>query len=220
MAAKEPRKKSTQQEMKVVLVGAVAVGKTSIASRFINNQFHENLQTTIGASYMAKDVVLDGQRLKYSVWDTAGQEVYHALVPMYFRDAAAVILVYDITKKKSFAEAQDWLTEVKQNAPASAMVALVGNKCDLPDRAVPREQAEQFAQSIGAEYMDTSAKTAQGVFELFDLLGKKFLESKEGGGAGMASSVKLRDQPGNNGKDGAGGGGAGGGGGSKGCKCG
>lgn len=143
-------------EMKVVLVGAVGVGKTSTVTRFTKNTFMEYCEATIGASYMAKDLEVDGQRVRFSIWDTAGQEQYHSLVPMYFRQAAAVILVYDITKKPTFQEAKEWVQEIRKNAPADVLIALAGNKCDLEgSRQVPATDAEEFAASIVGFHIET-----------------------------------------------------------------
>jgi small GTP-binding protein len=147
-------------EMKVVLVGAVGVGKTSTVTRFTKNTFMEYCEATIGASYMAKDLEVDGQRVRFSIWDTAGQEQYHSLVPMYFRQAAAVILVYDITKKPTFQEAKEWVQEIRKNAPADVLIALAGNKCDLEgSRQVPAADAEEFAASIGGFHIETGRVT-------------------------------------------------------------
>eukprot|EP01006_Ploeotia_vitrea_P024049 TRINITY_DN56764_c0_g1_i1.p1 TRINITY_DN56764_c0_g1~~TRINITY_DN56764_c0_g1_i1.p1 ORF type:complete len:256 (+),score=11.26 TRINITY_DN56764_c0_g1_i1:84-770(+) len=179
-AARSGKPRAPGQEMKVVLVGAIAVGKTSTVHRFTKNTFHDYLDTTIGSSYMSKEVEIDGQRIKFSVWDTAGQEQYHSLVPMYFRQAAAVLLVFDITKKHSFEEAQEWVHEIKKSAPEDVIIALAGNKCDLEEeREVQQDEADDFSNELGAFYMETSAKTGQGIFELFESLGRKFLAKQQ-----------------------------------------
>ena len=146
-------------EMKVVMVGDIGVGKTSVAARFIRNQFKENGQSTIGASYMWKECLVKDQKLKFAVWDTAGQEQYHSLVPMYFRSAAAVVLVFDVTNPKTLESAITWEEQIRTNAPANVIVALVGNKCDLSERAVSEEDIENVKEKSKADLaFECSAK--------------------------------------------------------------
>ena len=109
------------QSCKVVLLGESGVGKTSIISRFINNVFGENIISTTGASYAGKTMTFDefgGKAIKFEIWDTAGQEQYRSLTKIFYKDAAAAILVYDITRKDSFLELKNyWYDQVKETAP-------------------------------------------------------------------------------------------------------
>eukprot|EP00754_Rhynchopus_humris_P015058 Rhum_TRINITY_DN14424_c28_g1::Rhum_TRINITY_DN14424_c28_g1_i1::g.89225::m.89225/K07891/RAB22; Ras-related protein Rab-22 len=157
-------------EMKIVMVGDIDVGKTSIIARFIRNQYNQSTQPTIGASYMWKECVLNGEKVKYAVWDTAGQEQYHSLVPVYFRSAAAVVLTYDLTSEKSLEATKHWEVQIRQNAPADAIIAIVGNKSDLTEqREVTKEAADEVKNAFEADILtECSAKTADGVFELFE----------------------------------------------------
>ena len=106
---------------KVVLLGESGVGKTCIISRFINNTFEDNIMTTTGASYAGKTMSFDelnGQSIKFEIWDTAGQEKYRALTKIFYKDAGVAILVYDITRKESFAEIKNyWYNQIKDYAP-------------------------------------------------------------------------------------------------------
>lgn len=99
--------KMALRDVKVCLLGDSGVGKTSIVLRFVTNTFRENPGSTIGASFMTKTLVVgenenDKKTFRFQIWDTAGQEKYRALAPMYFRGAAAAIVVYDITKESSY----------------------------------------------------------------------------------------------------------------------
>ena len=109
------------QSCKVVLLGESGVGKTSIISRFINNVFGENIISTTGASYAGKTMTFDEferNAIKFEIWDTAGQEQYRSLTKIFYKDAAAAILVYDITRKNSFLELKNyWYDQVKETAP-------------------------------------------------------------------------------------------------------
>ena len=109
------------QTCKVVLLGESGVGKTCIIARFINNTFEENLISTTGASYAGKTMIFDefgGKSIKFEIWDTAGQEKYRSLTKIFYKDAGAAILVYDITRKESFEEIQKyWINQIKEFAP-------------------------------------------------------------------------------------------------------
>mmetsp|Transcript_37303 Transcript_37303/g.48259 ORF Transcript_37303/g.48259 Transcript_37303/m.48259 type:complete len:151 (+) Transcript_37303:213-665(+) len=117
---------------------------------------------------MSKLILVDSQPIKFQIWDTAGQEKYHSLAPMYYKGAAAAIVVYDITKRKTFETLQQWVTELKTQGPESIIIAIAGNKSDLEsERQVPTEEAQTYANSIGATFMETSAKTKSNVDEIF-----------------------------------------------------
>ena len=109
------------QTCKVVLLGESGVGKTCIIARFINNTFEENLISTTGASYAGKTMTFDeydGKSIRFEIWDTAGQEKYRSLTKIFYKDATAAILVYDITRKESYEEIQKyWYNQIKDHAP-------------------------------------------------------------------------------------------------------
>ena len=109
------------QTCKVVLLGESGVGKTCIIARFINNTFEENLISTTGASYAGKTMTFDeydGKSIRFEIWDTAGQEKYRSLTKIFYKDAGAAILVYDITRKESYEEIQKyWFNQIKDHAP-------------------------------------------------------------------------------------------------------
>ena len=109
------------QTCKVVLLGESGVGKTCIIARFINNTFEENIISTTGASYAGKTMTFDeyeGKSIRFEIWDTAGQEKYRSLTKIFYKDAGAAILVYDITRKESYEEIQKyWFNQIKDHAP-------------------------------------------------------------------------------------------------------
>ena len=109
--------------------------------------------------------------IKFQIWDTAGQEKYHSLAPMYYRNAAAAILVYDITKASTFKTLQNWVYELEQRGPKDIALAIVGNKSDLSSmREVERSTAEAYAREIGGIFQETSAKNDEGIEEVFGLV--------------------------------------------------
>lgn len=163
-------------EIKIVLVGSVGVGKTSTVLRFIKDNFKEYLETTIGASYMSRNMTIDDVVLQYSVWDTAGQEKFHSLVPLYFRKATAVLVVYDLSRQKTFEDAKQWVKSLRNHAPENAIIALAGNKLDLANlRDVETEEAQQYANEIGAIFRETSAKDSTGIVQIFEEIGRTYL---------------------------------------------
>jgi len=157
------------QQAKLVLLGDMGAGKSSIVLRFVKGKFTDYQESTIGAAFLTK--TLQEQGVKFEIWDTAGQERYHSLAPMYYRGAAAAIVVYDITSADSFKRAKDWVKELQRQGSPSLVLALVGNKADLAEsRATLIEEAQQFATQNGMLYFETSAKTNNNVTELFNAI--------------------------------------------------
>jgi len=121
---------------KLVLLGDTAVGKSSSVERFVKNEFFEFQQPTIGAAFLTQSVQLDDFIVKFEIWDTAGQERYRSLAPMYYRGAAAALVVYDITSYDSFRGAKTWIEELQRQGSSDIVIGLAGNKCDLEDKGM------------------------------------------------------------------------------------
>eukprot|EP00043_Microstomoeca_roanoka_P027061 m.13524 g.13524 ORF g.13524 m.13524 type:complete len:202 (-) comp7296_c0_seq1:373-978(-) len=168
-------------QFKLVLLGETAVGKSSLVLRFVKGQFQEYQESTIGAAFLTQTVCLeDGTRVKFEIWDTAGQERYHSLAPMYYRGAQAAIVVYDITSEASFLRAKSWVKELQKQAENVAVIALAGNKADLAARReVQSEDVARYAQEEKLLFMETSAKTAYNVTEIFAAIAKKLPKNQE-----------------------------------------
>lgn len=162
------------REVKICLLGDTGVGKSSLVLRFVRDQYKENMESTIGASFMTKHLTVDGNTFVFQIWDTAGQEKYRALAPMYYRGAAAAIVVYDVTRETTFPTVKDWVTELNKNTSSTIVLAIAGNKCDLEDlREVSTDKAKEYADDIGAIFAETSAVTAVNVQELFESIARK-----------------------------------------------
>mmetsp|Transcript_19308 Transcript_19308/g.23056 ORF Transcript_19308/g.23056 Transcript_19308/m.23056 type:complete len:213 (+) Transcript_19308:136-774(+) len=167
--------------IKLVLLGDSGVGKSCIVLRFVRGQFDPASKVTIGASFLSQTVSLqDSTTVKFEIWDTAGQERYASLAPLYYRGASAATVVYDITSAESFQKARFWVKELQKHASQGIIIALVGNKSDLADqRQVPFEEAQAFAEANQmALFIETSAKSADNITELFTSIAKKLPTSR------------------------------------------
>lgn len=159
---------------KLVLLGDTAVGKSCLVVRFVRDEFFEFQEPTIGAAFLTQTVQLDESTVKFEIWDTAGQERYRSLAPMYYRGAAAAIVVYDITNPDSFAGAKSWVKELQRRGDPNVVIALAGNKADLDSRRkVEFEEANAYAEENGILHLETSAKNANNVKSLFVEIAKK-----------------------------------------------
>lgn len=168
MSNRNPQR-SGMCQFKLVLLGEAAVGKSSLVLRFVKGQFLEYQESTIGAAFLTQTVCLeDDTKVKFEIWDTAGQERYHSLAPMYYRGAQAAIVVYDVTNADSFTKAKSWVKELQRQANPNMVIALAGNKADLAaKRQVATQEVVGYAEEQGLLFMETSAKTAMNVNEIF-----------------------------------------------------
>ena len=156
------------QHFKIIFLGDQFVGKSSILNRFYQDKFEQDYQATIGLDFHSKNVEIKNTTIRLLLYDTAGQEKFKSLIPMYIRDANIIIVVYDITNKDSFLHTEHWVNETKDLKREDAIFVLVGNKIDLDDnRAVSTKEADEFANSKGFLFHEVSAKTGEEIQELF-----------------------------------------------------
>ncbi|SPQ26014.1 41c081e7-1ca1-4c13-afcd-2f2d794682a9 [Thermothielavioides terrestris] len=183
--------------VKLVLLGEAAVGKSSLVLRFVNNDFQENKEPTIGAAFLTQKCNLPTRTIKFEIWDTAGQERFASLAPMYYRNAQAALVVYDLTKPTSLIKAKHWVAELQRQASPGIVIALVGNKLDLTNtgpggggdadgagaedsgdaRKVTTEEAKTYAEEEGLLFYETSAKTGYNVTEVFTAIANAIPET-------------------------------------------
>lgn len=169
--------------VKIVLLGDTGVGKSSICQRYINNTISDAYEVTIGGAYLQKEVGLsNGQKIKLHIWDTGGEERYRAMAPLYYRDAQAALLVYDVTSTQSFQSLDYWVRELDEKIRDENMVLIIaGNKSDLPTKKVSEEQVKAFADNSGIYHVEVSAKTGAGINELFTHMATELVKRSENG---------------------------------------
>lgn len=169
-------------EAKLVLLGDQNVGKSSIAQRYCKNMFTGQHVATIGGAYLQQKVILNnGNTIKYHIWDTGGQERFRSMANLYYRDASAAILTYDITNEKTFESLNFWVEELKYKCDQEKLVlCLAGNKCDVDsnDRKVQYATGKAFAEANKMIFFETSAKSDLGIKELFNSIAKRIYEIK------------------------------------------
>ena len=170
-------------EAKIVLLGDVSVGKTSIASRYCKNSFNDHHINTIGGAYQQQKVVLNnGAMVKLHIWDTSGQERFRAMTNLYYRDAQVAILTYDITNESSFNSIEFWIKELRYKVENENMIlCLVGNKCDvnINERKIMTNKGKNYANENNMIFYETSAKTGEGVKHLFVTIANKVYEMQK-----------------------------------------
>ena len=162
---------------KIVLIGDSGVGKSNLLSRFTRDEFNLESRSTIGVEFATRTLEIDGKRVKAQIWDTAGQERYRAITSAYYRGAVGALIVYDIAKTESYESVSRWLKELKEHADANIIIELVGNKSELDHlRAVPTEEAKNFAMENNLLFTEASALSSDNVDLSFHQLLKNIYE--------------------------------------------
>lgn len=164
---------------KVVIIGDTKVGKTSILHRLTENDFQDGTMATIGSCLTEMTYTIDNEQIDLKIWDTAGQEQFKSMVALYYRDASICILTYSIDNSDSFQSLSNWYNDVIESASVAPKFIVAGNKSDLEeDRQVTNEEADIFATRISAMLFKVSAKTGEGISELFQYAARLAYESK------------------------------------------
>ncbi|XP_014662424.1 PREDICTED: ras-related protein Rab-35-like [Priapulus caudatus] len=164
---------------KLLIIGDSGVGKSSLLLRFSDDVFTGNFITTIGVDFKIRTVDIDGEKVKLQIWDTAGQERFRTITSTYYRGTHGVVVVYDVCSGDSFANVKRWLHEIDQNCDNVCRV-LVGNKCDDPhNKVVLTEDANRFADQMGIQLFESSAKENINVEDMFNAITRLVLSVKK-----------------------------------------
>ena len=164
---------------KLLIIGEATVGKTCLLLRYADDSFTQNHITTIGIDFKTKFITINNSVIKLQIWDTAGQERFRTITKSFYKDANGIILTYDISNSDSLKNIQNWMKLIEQNAEDGVCKILVGNKCDLENRVIQKEEGEKIAQDFGMKFFETSAKSDINVDEAFNCLVSMILEKNQ-----------------------------------------
>ena len=163
---------------KIVVLGDINVGKTSILSRFRYGSFDPAYMPTLGIDFFTKNLFYEDKTIRLILWDTAGQERFRSLIPSYLKNADCIIIVYDITNKESFYSLNHWLRSAKDNTVEGTIFIICGNKIDLKEkRTISSEEINEYIQKNDLIYVECSAKSGEGIKELFNTIAQYLGES-------------------------------------------
>ena len=156
------------------------VGKTSISTRFIQGKFIkiDISNRTINTNCFQKRVQINDLIFNLNIWDTAGEEKYHAMAPMFYRGAQGAVVIFDVTKRETFNRATKWFDELRNFAEETKII-LVGNKIDLPNREVSNEEAADLARKYKCSFLEVSALLGTNVNEIFNSLALSIYQGKK-----------------------------------------
>jgi small GTP-binding protein len=168
-------------EFKIILLGSISVGKTSILSRYTLNEFREDYKCTIKSDFKVKTInVNKDSQAKLNIWDTCGDEKFRAITRQYYKEAQGILLVYDITNKESFENIDKWIEDIKNSAPSNCVIFLVGNKSDLADkRIITFQEGKNKAEEYGLLFNEVSAKNGDNILLIFGNISEAIIEQFE-----------------------------------------
>lgn len=160
---------SPLSKYKLVFLGDQSVGKTSIITRFMYDNFDKRYQATIGIDFLSKTIYLKDKTVRLQIWDTAGQERFRSLIPSYIRDSSVAVVVYDVTNRVSFLNSTRWVEDVRSERGSKVVIYLVGNKIDLGNekRQVSTDEGKEKSEKYGLLFIECSAKAGQNVKQMF-----------------------------------------------------
>ncbi len=168
------------RKCQLLIIGDSTVGKTSLLNYYKDGTFLKHYLATVGIDFFQKDVNFGEKKIRIKIWDTAGQERYKSLTEGYFRNAEGVLIVYDVTNSFTFENLKFWISSLKQHININKghiPAIIIGNKIDILQREVTKEEGEKYAKQEGLEYYETSAKTGANVNEAINNLVKVILKN-------------------------------------------
>eukprot|EP00731_Ephydatia_muelleri_P031727 Em0023g234a len=188
---------------KIIVIGDSGVGKTCLLLRYAENTFNQSFISTLGVDFKVRTITIEEKKIKLQIWDTAGQDRFRFITTSYYRGANGIILVYDVTNKRSFQNITRWIQDVDSNTDGVERL-LVGNKCDNTEhRVISEDMGRELARDHSIPFIESSAKTGINISEAFEMLATAIFKK------GCAGQKKEGDAdiqtPAGNQKDGKGG---------------
>ena len=175
---------------KYIIVGDPSVGKSNLLMKFAHNKFTDEYQATIGVEFGAKNIEFNNQIYRIQVWDTAGQENFRSITRAYYKNSVCAMVVYDIANKESFENVKKWLQDIQEESPKTVLVALIGNKIDLEDkRVISYDEGNEFAIKNGIIFGETSAKSGDGIEDIFLKSAKEIIKNMNENYYDLASEI-------------------------------
>ena len=154
--------------LQIAVIGNSSVGKSSIIERACKNKFDDRTSVTIGAAYGVYKLNTENCQIHFNIWDVAGQKRFRSLLPLYYKKACAVIIVYDITDRESYDIAKTLYYDVVNANILNPIIILVGNKCDLNNtRQIETNEAKAFIKDENIHFLEVSAKTSKNIINIF-----------------------------------------------------
>lgn len=177
---KEKDNKLIPLVVKVILIGNSNVGKTSIIKRYVNSEFEEQYQATIGVDFTVKSLIIENYDIKLQIWDTAGMEKYKKITSSYYRGAKAAFVVFDLTDEDSFYAIKNWMEDfcsLCNEKPEDRLIAILGNKADLVEqRKIKREDLLKYVELNKFGYFETSAKENKFIDDAFNFIANEYIK--------------------------------------------
>ena len=167
------------EKLKCVLIGETAVGKTSIITQYINNEFNPDVKSSIGVDNLMKEIEIENTKIKFELWDTPGQEIYTSANKIFMKDSDIALIVYDITNKETFEKVNHWINLVKEvNGNRNLIIGIAANKSDLYENTeVNKEEGEEYAKNINALFFESTAMEHENVVNIFEELIKAYINT-------------------------------------------
>ena len=177
---KKNDKNNEEIQMKFLLIGEQAVGKSSLINQYIEGKFEENLLCAAGLDLKKKIIKINDKSVKLMIYDSAGHERFRTLSKNQINSSKGILIVYDVTEKESFEALNFWMKSFKENANKDAICLIIGNKIDLKDkRIIEYNEGKNFAEKYGVKFIETSAKSAEGVNEAFYSVAKEIYDNEK-----------------------------------------
>ena len=176
----DEEKKDSDITIKLLLIGNAYVGKTLITQKFIDNTFSKSTVSTIGVDLQSKVIDINGKKVKFLIWDTAGEDRMKTMTYSYYRGCHVILIVFDVTERKSYECVSQWVDCIDKFAKSNVLKILVGNKTDLADkRTVTFDEGKKLGEQYGLKYYEISALKIEGLHEMFEDVAKEYVEIYE-----------------------------------------